>query len=440
MRIQKTIVPLLLLLGMLVSCNQGTGAGSTTTDVKKDDGDKKNPIALTQQMTPTPVLPADKIPMGGNNTRPPVNPNPNPPQGDSGEQGEGAELEGYYQLLKYIDRNSVTGPTAWGRHVALDVLDGLFESTAEGSNKYGGDAQNAGVTWKMTRSVTINAYAVYTANDTDEYPGRNPKAWTIYGSDDGNDWKAVHSVQDAQLPIENYTGTVFEINNSKSYQYYRFALEEVEAGDSFQFSELLLYTTEEISDPVDGVGEFYGKLPTEKIAMEKGEDAFPIVGEDADAWMSSHQSLNDKVILDSAFINVQCWADNEGPDRLFDGIYSKKDFDANKSGKLGGTMDEACIVWKMSEQVEPFGYALITGNDTRQYPDRNPNTWVLYGSNDGKNWEALDIVSYGNMMGENFMPHVYTVDYCGNGGYTWFCLSIESANGSMQLCEIILYK
>ena len=437
MRIQKTILPFLLLMGMLVSCNQGKGVTSTTTNFKGED-DQKNPISLMQQMTPTPVLPADKIPMGDNRPKPPTPSGPDTPQVDPGEQGNGAELEGYYQLLRYIDRSSVTGPTAWGRHVALDMLDGLFESTDEGSNKYGGGVQNAGVSWRMTRSVTVHAYAIYTANDVDEYPGRNPQAWKLYGSHDGEDWKVIHTVENGDLPTENYAGKVFEFENSTAYRYYSWALDGVVEGDSFQLAELLLYTTEEIRDPVEGTGEFYGQLPIEKIT-ENGRDAEPQVGGDARFWMAAYTPLTDLVNVNSAFINAQCWADNEGPDRLFDGIYTKKDFETDKMGKLGGTMDEACIVWQMTEAVAPVGYVLVTGNDTMEYPDRNPESWVLYGSNDGKTWEVLDNVKNSNMLGEDFASHVYTLEE-NTEEYTWFCLSIEKTNGSIQLCELILYR
>ncbi|MBQ7325304.1 MAG: hypothetical protein IJW98_06150 [Clostridia bacterium] len=438
MRITKTIVPLLLLLGMLISCNSGKGGVTTTTNApEKGDDDKKNPIALTQQMTPTPVLPADKIPMGDNKPRPPVPSGPDTPQGNPSEQGDGAELEGYYQLLKYINRDSVSGPAAWGRHVALDMLDGLFESTDEGSNKYGQDINNMKVYWEMTRPVTVNAYALYTANDTVEYPGRNPKDWTLFGSVDGEDWKVVHSVQDAELPVANYTGTVFEFDNDQAYRYYCWSLDAVVSGNAFQLSELLLYTTEEITEPVEGVGTFYGKLPTDKLT-ENGKNAEPLVSGDARFWMSAYNNLADKVKIDSAFINVQCWDENEGPDRLFDGIYTREDFESNNGGKLGAGMDSACIVWQMTEAVAPVGYVLVTGNDTSEYPIRNPGAWVLYGSNDGKTWEALDIVADSNMLGEDFAPHVYTLDDCGS--YTWFCLSIEKAYGAMQLCELMLYN
>ncbi len=439
MRITKTIGALLLLLGLLASCNQGEGSSFTTTSqAEKEDGDNKNPVVLTQQMTPTPVLPADKIPMGGGD-RPGGNHGGN--QGGNQDKpsavlGEGAELEGYTQLLKYIDRDSIAGPAAWGRHVVGEMLDGLFESTDAGSNKYGQDISNAEVYWQMTSPVVLNAYTMYTANDTDQYPGRNPRAWTIYGSNDGKDWKVVHSVKDASLPIENYAPIVFEFDNTQAYSYYSWVLDAVVDGNAFQLSELLLYTAEEIKEPIEGEGLFFGKLPTEKLT-ENGKDADPEKRDFAIAWMDAHESLADKVDQSSPFVNAQCW-ENEGPARLFDGIYTADEFAVNESGKMGGNLDSCCVVWKMTEQVTPTGYVLVTGNDTDEYPARNPIAWVLYGSNDGKTWEALDIVGNSNMLGESFAPHVYILE--NSGSYEWFCLSVEVTAGSMQLCEIILMK
>lgn len=435
MRISKTLVPLLLIAGMLVSCNSGKGS-VTTKNTAKDEEEKNDSVVLTQQKTPTPVLPADQIQMGGGNEQ---RPGGNQEENNPAEQGEGAELEGYYQLLGYIDRDSVMGPEGWSRHPAIDMLDGLFETTDEGSNKYGQNLNQVNVYWSMTRSVTVNAYAIYTANDAETHPARNPKNWTLYGSDDGEEWQTIHSVQDAGLPSTNYTGTVYEFDNTEAYRYYCWSLEAVEGDGAFQLSELLLYTTEELSDPPieGGVGEFYGKLPAFG-QVEQGKEATPLVGDEALEWMDAHHTLSDKVDVDSAFFSAKCWADNEGPDRLFDGIYTEEEFGVNNGGKLGASIDRGYVIWKMEEAVSPNGYVLVTGNDTSEYPDRNPVSWVLYGSNDGKAWEALDVVKNGNMQGLDFAPHVYTVE--NDDSYTWFCLAIEKANGGMQLCELILVE
>lgn len=437
--VTKTL-SLLLLGGLLVSCNNNSVPDSTTTtnNGKQDNGDK---VEVVLNRTPTPLLAPENIPIQS----------PEPERGDHREdeeeeerpdpqeQGTGAQLEGYTQLLYYIDRTSLSGPGGWGRHPIGDLFDGIFETTDLGSNKYGHNDGPCVIEWKMIKPVTLSAYTIYTANDADNNPGRNPDDWKIYGSEDAETWVEIHAVQDAGLPTTNYTPTVYEISNTTAYRYYRFEIESVVEG-GFQLSELLLYTAEDISEtplPSDGVGYFEGELPTvdDSVEFHEGE---PIVGGDAEQYAAEHTSLADLVNIDSAYISGPCWADTEGPAQLFDGIYTEEDFSNAGGGKLGAGMPYGYIIWEMKEAVAPTAYTLVSGNDTANYPDRNPAAWILYGSNDGKNWITLDAVSTGNMQEDNFASHIYTFE--NSESYQWYCFSFATSNGAIQLCELILSK
>ena len=56
----------------------------------------------------------------------------------------------------------------------------------------------------------------------------------------------------------------------------------------------------------------------------------------------------------------------------------------------------AYFLFDMQEIVMPYGYRIYTANDTQRYPDRNPCSWRLYGSNtysenpDDECWTLLD--------------------------------------------------
>ena len=437
---------LLLLLAMLSSCNQTV----TTTAPAGDptpDSDGGNKVEITLNRTPTPVLDPDDIPININKP----NPNPgNPGNPDNPDtpvlRGEGEKVEGYTQLLQYVDRSYITGPSGWDKHPVSDIFDGCFETTDDGSNKYG---HNGGVpfevTWKMVKSVSLSAYTIYTANDTATYPDRNPESWSIYGSEDGKEWVLLDKVEEAGLPAENYTAKTFKMDNTTEYRYYKWEVHATKGG-SFQISELLLYTSAEISEippvvPPIGVGEFEGTLPAQGLAST-GKEAEPMIGEDAIAWMNDHKFLNENANFLSAYISVSCWGDNEGPDRLVDGdfnpVFTLEDMESNSGGKVGcGTPDGAYVVLQTEKAIAPTGYVLVTGNDTATYPDRNPIQWVLYGSNDGETWTALHQVSAGNLVGESFIPHAYTME--NSEAYTYFCFSLENT-GSLQLQEFMFFQ
>ncbi|MCT1529698.1 DUF1735 domain-containing protein [Sphingobacterium daejeonense] len=70
---------------------------------------------------------------------------------------------------------------------------------------------------------------------------------------------------------------------------------------------------------------------------------------------------------------------NENSPKLIDGNYNSKFL-------LGDFVDlEAKLVYTEAQKIG--AYTLTSGNDA---PERDPAEWVLYGSNDGTIWEALD--------------------------------------------------
>lgn len=101
------------------------------------------------------------------------------------------------------------------------------------------------VTFKLTESKKVTAYAFATANDNDQY-GRSPEEFTLYGSTDGKDWKVLDYVQEGSQIIErvNFTYYAFLVDANKQgdYQYYKFEVLEVEGGTTFQVSEFQLFT------------------------------------------------------------------------------------------------------------------------------------------------------------------------------------------------------
>lgn len=113
------------------------------------------------------------------------------------------------------------------------------------------DSNYAYVIFRAEEAITINGYTFTTANDNDEYAGRNPKSWTIYGSNDENcagssyeDWKEICSVTDDETMKDvNYTAYTFSIDgNTTAYRYYKIVF-TANGGSNLQLSELSLSYT-----------------------------------------------------------------------------------------------------------------------------------------------------------------------------------------------------
>ena len=76
----------------------------------------------------------------------------------------------------------------------------------------------------------------------------------------------------------------------------------------------------------------------------------------------------------------------------------------------------AYFLYDAQEKVVPYGYRIYTANDTRNYPDRNPSTWKLYGSNtysedpDDDCWELIGQRTDDTTLGAaNYTPYDFVL-------------------------------
>ena len=117
------------------------------------------------------------------------------------------------------------------------------------NNNYGLSSANPWVEFHYASPITPKGYALWTAQDTEKYPARNPKSWTIKAKNSGDaDWTTLVTVDNSsgdKLPVTNVTCTVFALDNSTAYQYFRFeAVKDDTYG--FQLAELQFCTLQPI--------------------------------------------------------------------------------------------------------------------------------------------------------------------------------------------------
>lgn len=88
--------------------------------------------------------------------------------------------------------------------------------------------------------ITVNAYTITSGNDA---PERDPKNWTLEGSDNGEDWKVIEKRNDASFSLRNKT-SIYELDSEVSYQYYRLSINANAGSDLLQISEWRLLNIE----------------------------------------------------------------------------------------------------------------------------------------------------------------------------------------------------
>ncbi len=89
--------------------------------------------------------------------------------------------------------------------------------------------------------------------------------------------------------------------------------------------------------------------------------------------------LTANVVLDSV-VGTEGFA-NEGAVNLFDGATATKFCSGNLPAE---------VTWKMDAAYAVDYYLIATANDNAEYNGRNPETWILSGSNDNATWTVID--------------------------------------------------
>ena len=93
--------------------------------------------------------------------------------------------------------------------------------------------------WKESSPSTLTKYSITSANDV---PGRDPKAWTLYGSNNGTSWTAVNS-QTNQAFSARFQKKEYTLTGMASYLYYKLDITANNGATITQLSEWELVGT-----------------------------------------------------------------------------------------------------------------------------------------------------------------------------------------------------
>jgi hypothetical protein len=303
--------------------------------------------------------------------------------------------------------------------------------------------------------VAPYGYRIYTANDTGNYPGRNPCSWRLYGSDtqltnpNDPDWILLDErVNDNSLPAANYTPTDFiipapvkSLSLSKKHATLlpdeKLQLEVSTANVNIQSLTLLWKTTDEAVATVSGQGLVLATgLGKAEIIVSAQEDStlcdtciITVVKErlgyryyqfaiDETAGNTQIQlseiDLLDKNGEEIAPLTLYAYTGSHYSNEVQENL-----FDDNINTKYCAPFTPILYLFiDAGEEVPLSGYRFTTANDTRNNPKRNPVSWTLLGSNtrsdvpDDDVWTLLDRRENDNTLeAVNYEPFDFILDY-----------------------------
>lgn len=318
---------------------------------------------------------------------------------EPGVQSEGADAEvaSNISLNKYIVGIDTEFSSTTGNTSNNEGINNLFDGNVN-TKFFTGDAPVISIAWKMKRATIIRNYTLVTAGDAATYPHRNPYKWKLLGSVNGTDWVQLDAVDNGGIGHENNKEYSYDTDAQKACQFFMLRIES--SGDDGR-----LYYGSQLS-------EIYIKGDV----VQKTEN----IGVDLDDHISG---------INTSATTVVGYNGNEGVENLFDGDTSTKLFTT--------TATPCSIAWTMKESTSLYSYTLTTANDNATYKNRSIKSWVLYGSNDGNNWDVIDRVNDSGIMDVNYADYTYIVDNVGS--YKHFKLTVTEGYGdSFQLSEISL--
>lgn len=235
--------------------------------------------------------------------------------------------------------------------------------------------------YKSPKAVLLQAYAVFSANSDAQ---KDLKSWSLQASNDSINWIDI-DVQNNQQFSGRYTKKVYAVSLSNSYLYFRLNIRENNGNtEETQLGEWQLYGTCMFDNDITADG---GVLSAQYVGNESEET---YVG------VTDKSSLSKYLVIGQSDLWIQYQAN---------GIY-----------KLNS-------------------YSLTSANDE---PERDPKSWVLYGSNDGANWIKID---QQENQGFNYRYNTQYYNVNQNVGYQYYKLHVVANNGSSmtQLAEWQLF-
>jgi hypothetical protein len=224
---------------------------------------------------------------------------------------------------------------------------------------------------------------------------RNFKKWKIFGQCMNRETELIMSLQSHK---EHYTYLAAWIDNRLAW------LNDFYHSDAF----------------ADGAWRNEGEFAAEREAAEKL------------AFRLRREATNLTDLIDHKSIRAthDGVAPNEGAAQLLDGNTATK-FCLQHTHTVH-------VTFRTKEPVSLVGFSVSTGADTDVFPNRNPQTFALYGSTDGESWVPLSVVGYGHdILGpESEWEYAFPIEDA--NAYRYFRFGFNN-NELMQLSEVTLY-
>jgi gliding motility-associated-like protein len=281
------------------------------------------------------------------------------------------------------------------------------------------------IQWRATTAAVAGVYTLTSGNDAEN---RDPKAWTLEGSNNGTAWTVLDTRSNETFASRLMTKTFF-FQNATAYTHYRLVITENNGDGLFQLTEWRLLTAAAPAAPTDllalaPAGTETVLTWTDASSSESGFDVeistdgttFSLL-ESVDVNVNSytHGGLNvstkyyyrvtaKNIYGKSAYTNTAEVTTLSFPEPLVDltnnggtlavqsdntnaNENSAKIIDNDAGTKFLVSTGNLWMQYVSADKAILTKYTLTSGNDA---PERDAKDWILEGSNNGSAWTRID--------------------------------------------------
>ncbi|OQP67604.1 T9SS type A sorting domain-containing protein [Niastella populi] len=173
--------------------------------------------------------------------------------------------------------------------------------------------------WVQYQSTTAAIVTYYTITSANDVPTRDPKNWTLSGSNDGTNWTALDTRNDEVFATRFLKKTYLINNNTTAYSYYRLTITANNGHTGTQFAEWELFERRQQTIALAEIPEqTYGDDPFELVAS--ASSGLPVVAE----LVSGPGILADSVVTITGAGVITLRFTQAGDDRYFPVVLEKQ--------------------------------------------------------------------------------------------------------------------
>lgn len=267
----------------------------------------------------------------------------------------------------------------------------LIDNNAQ-TKYYRSGRTNLWVQYQSTVAAIVTYYTITSANDV---PTRDPKNWTLSGSNDGTNWTVIDTRNDEVFATRFLKKTYLINNNSTAYSYYRFTITANNGNTGTQFAEWELYERRQQTIAISDIPEqTYGDDPFELVAS--ASSGLPVITE----LIAGPGTLSDSVVTITGAGTITLRFTQAGDDRYFP-VVVEKTVVVNKAQQ---NITFAAIAPKLKYEQVALASTTTSGLPVEFTVASGPGT--ITGNTVKLTGEGLVTVQAGQPGNENYEPGI----------------------------------